>query len=323
MDHRAPGQQPMFARALDILRGGTLAGLRQGLEALKAAIAAGEPDASCLLAALTAEGIGGPQSWPGALDLLLDAATAGSAAARRQLRILARTRDDAPVAGCEGHDLDRWRRYRQSIRLEDWIAPSEKRVLSSAPPIVAIRNFLPEDACEWLIDRAAGRLKPALVFASGSDSPVKLGMRTNSAFQINVLDMDLVVLMVRARIAATIELPTRFLEPPQVLHYQTGEQCAPHRDYLDPNIAGHAADFARRGQRVVTFLIYLNTGFEGGETDFPVLGLAHKGRAGDALFFGNVDPSGQPDQRTLHAGLPPTRGEKWLFSQWVRNRPSL
>jgi prolyl 4-hydroxylase len=323
MDRQALDQQPLFARALDILRGGTMAGLRQGLEALRAAIAAGEPDASCLLAVLTAEGIGGPQSWPGAFDLLLDAATGGSAAARRQLRILARTGDDKPDALREGDDPDLWRRYRRSIRLEDWLGPSENRVLCGAPPIVAVRAFLPQDACTWLIDRAAGRLKPALVFGSGADGPVKLGVRTNSAFQINLLDMDLVVLMVRARIAATIELPSRFLEPPQVLHYETAEQCAPHRDYLDPNIPGHAADFARRGQRVATFLIYLNSQFEGGETDFPALGLAHKGQAGDALFFGNVDPEGQPDVRTLHAGLAPTRGEKWLFSQWVRNRPAL
>jgi hypothetical protein len=70
----------------------------------------------------------------------------------------------------------------------------------------------------------------------------------------------------------------------------------------------------------VTFLIYLNSEFEGGETDFPVLALAYKGATGDALYFGNVDSAGVPDPRTLHAGLPPTRGEKWLFSQWVRDR---
>jgi hypothetical protein len=24
--------------------------------------------------------------------------------------------------------------------------------------------------------------------------------------------------------------------------------------------------------------------------------------------------------KTLHAGLPPTRGDKWLLSQWMRNK---
>ena len=37
------------------------------------------------------------------------------------------------------------------------------------------------------------------------------------------------------------------------------------------------------------------------------------------MFF-NVDAAGQPDRRTLHAGLPPSAGEKWLLSQWFRDR---
>ncbi|MBF8292745.1 MAG: hypothetical protein HW392_1572, partial [Steroidobacteraceae bacterium] len=46
----------------------------------------------------------------------------------------------------------------------------------------------------------------------------------------------------------------------------------------------------------------------------------HKGRRGDALVFANVDDSGAPDYQTVHAGLPPTSGVKWLLSQWVRDR---
>ena len=60
---------------------------------------------------------------------------------------------------------------------------------------------------------------------------------------------------------------------------------------------------------------------EGGETHFPQAGVRFKGRKGEALVFRNVTPSGAPDFDTLHAGLPPSRGEKWLLSQWVRRRP--
>ena len=52
----------------------------------------------------------------------------------------------------------------------------------------------------------------------------------------------------------------------------------------------------------------------------PALGWRFKGRTGDALFFWNVDLSGAVEPKLLHAGLPPTRGEKWLFSQWVREK---
>jgi len=73
---------------------------------------------------------------------------------------------------------------------------------------------------------------------------------------------------------------------------------------------------------MATFLTYLNAGFEGGETAFPAAQLRYKGQAGDGVLFANLDPAGRPDRRTLHAGLPPTSGEKWILSQWIRQPPS-
>ena len=42
--------------------------------------------------------------------------------------------------------------------------------------------------------------------------------------------------------------------------------------------------------------------------------------SGGALYFANLDAAGAGDPRTLHAGLAPTQGEKWVFSHWIRNR---
>lgn len=41
---------------------------------------------------------------------------------------------------------------------------------------------------------------------------------------------------------------------------------------------------------------------------------------GEALVFDNVRPDGSGDVTTLHAGLAPSKGEKWLLSQWIRDR---
>lgn len=310
--------QPGYERALELLRGMGPVGLASGVQALEAAVQAGEPDAACLMAAFTADGIGIPQDWDRAFDLLLEAALAGSSKGRAQLGILARLSE--PRSASSAADDRIWRDLRRAIDLKAWIAPCEKQVLSTSPRVVAIAGFLSAPTCAWLVERGRGRLKPALLYGTGSQAPQQLKVRTNSAFEINVLDLDLVVLMVKARIASTIGAPTGALEPAQVLHYDVGEQFAPHRDYLNVELPPQAADIARRGQRIATFLVYLNDGFEGGETDFPILGLAHKGGVGGALYFGNVDASNKPDPRTLHSGLAPTRGEKWLFSQWVRDR---
>jgi hypothetical protein len=111
------------------------------------------------------------------------------------------------------------------------------------------------------------------------------------------------------------------MEAPQILNYAVGQRFQPHTDYFNPDIPSTAAEMRANGQRVATALVYLNEeGLEGGETAFPRLGFNYRGRKGDALVFFNVDAAGKPDPRTLHAGLPPTRGEKWLLSQWIRNR---
>ncbi len=51
--------------------------------------------------------------------------------------------------------------------------------------------------------------------------------------------------------------------------------------------------------------------------------MRHAGQRGEGLLFVNTLPDGQANLRTLHSGEPPTRGEKWVFSQFVRDRPEL
>jgi len=108
------------------------------------------------------------------------------------------------------------------------------------------------------------------------------------------------------------------LEPTQVLHYEVGQEFAAHHDYLDVSFPGYARDVQKHGQRALTLLVYLNDDYDGGHTAFPLLDLRYKGRKGDALAFWNLADDGTPAPRTLHIGTAPTRGEKWLLSQWIR-----
>ncbi len=99
-------------------------------------------------------------------------------------------------------------------------------------------------------------------------------------------------------------------EPLQVLRYAPGQEYRPHFDAID------RAD----NQRVLTFLVYLNDGYEGGETRFLHSGLTVKGKKGDGLLFRNAGQDGRPDPNSQHAGLPVTSGEKFLASRWIRQR---
>ena len=47
-------------------------------------------------------------------------------------------------------------------------------------------------------------------------------------------------------------------------------------------------------------------------------GVAAKPKKGDALFFYSQTPSNQLDEKSLHAGCPVIRGDKWSATKWMR-----
>jgi hypothetical protein len=250
-------------------------------------------------------GVARPQSWHRAFDRLLDAALQGSETACSQLRVLARN-DGEPAE------------LRAAIDLPELLSFPNRTSLSESPRVRTMQGFATHEECRWLIERAKVRLKPATIIASNGMQALDPA-RSNTGTEFQVLDMDVVLEIVRARIAAATKLSVPLFEPTQVLRYEVGQEFRPHHDFLDPGNLAYG-DQARFGQRIATFLVYLNEDFEGGETDFPKVGIRYCGRTGDAIFFANVDGAGRPDPLTLHAGLPPTSGEKWILSQWIRDR---
>jgi prolyl 4-hydroxylase len=160
----------------------------------------------------------------------------------------------------------------------------------------------------------------ARVYDAASKTDVVSQARTNTAAGFNLMETDLVHLMVQTRISAASGLPVANMEGATVLHYDVGEEIANHYDFVDPSIPDYQEEVRTRGERIMTFLVYLNDDYGGGETDFPRLGVRHKGRRGEGLYFINALPSGEPDRRSWHAGQPPVSGEKWILSQFIRNR---
>ena len=270
--------------------------------------------ACALASSIAASTFAGPPEWERALDYLERSAELGHAPAQAQLKLLARFKGEVrprPSA---------WSRLRRRVDLGAWRAAPAARTLLADPAMAVVERFASADVCDWIIERARERLAPAMVYDTGAFRPVQKQGRTNSVAGFDLVYLDLVVLLIRERLAQVCGRPVAAMEAPQVFHYAVGQSFAHHFDFLDAAAPGHAADLARKGQRAQTLLIYLNDGFEGGETDFPVLGLTFKGRKGDALTFTNVQADGSPERRMYHAGLSPTAGEKWLFSQWVRDR---
>jgi len=216
-----------------------------------------------------------------------------------------------------------WRELRDKIDVGRWIAPPAAEQRFASPRMLTVSGFAPAPVCDWLIAASEGKLKPAEVYDPRSGAGQRReDIRSNSVASFDLTEQDVVLAVLRARIAALAMVALTDLEPPTILHYRPGQAFGPHFDYLDPRQPALASSIARYGQRVATFLLYLNEGYVGGETDFPELEWRYKGAKGDALLFWSADEGGGLNPRTRHAGLAPVSGEKWILSQWIRRRAS-
>jgi prolyl 4-hydroxylase len=302
-----------FARAA---RQGNVAALRQlainlltkepivehdGVNMIRSAAHKGDAEAAYVCGMLAAQDYGLQERWSVALQCLAIAGERGWELARAQLEFLGTGFCSADAAALT--------------------ASLPVRGLCDSPRIEVVERFASAECCDWLIERARPGVARAMVYDAATGKGRVESARSNSAVTFNLAQSDMVLMLLRARIAATAKLPPAGLETPSVLHYAPGQQFELHVDFLDPNIPVYARELALHGQRVATFLLYLNEDYEGGETEFPELNLRHKGSRGDALLFWNVSSTGVPDMSTSHAGLQPTSGHKWLLSQWLRQPP--
>ena len=283
----------------------------------------GGAEAAALLAVLYAVGASKRHGVGEALESLIVAAERGWPLAQAQLEVLAQ-----PLGLRESpHDAQRptpaarnWRELGREVDLAAWCTPGAATDLSASPLVRSYPEFVTDTVCRWLIDRARGRLSRALVYEAVRKEVMVRPTRTNTAAAFNMLETDFVCVLAQLRMAACLGIPFRQFEPITVLHYDEGEEITDHFDFVDPNLPTYAEEIAERGQRVVTFLVYLNDDYGSGETAFPRLGISHKGRLGEGLFFVNALADGSADVRTLHAGRTPVNGEKWIVSQFVRDR---
>lgn len=280
----------------------------EAIRCLTEASARGGGEATAQLALLAGWGVLRPRHVGEALDLLQKAAELGFPPSQRELQFLAR-----------GTGTD-WQALRRRVDVDQWTRTKPVRIVSSSPRISVIDGFASAAECDWLIQRGRRDLKRAKVYRRDAPGHAESESRTNTESDFTITNADLVLSLIRDRIAGSIGIATSYFEMTKLLNYEPGQSFGLHGDFQVPDTPALAREIEVHGQRVMTFLTYLNDDYEGGETDFPRIGFRYKGGRGDALYFINVDEAGAPDFRTVHAGLPPATGTKWLLSQWVRSR---
>jgi hypothetical protein len=281
------------------------------LSLIAGAARGGDGRALARMAALAAAGAFMSQDWPGALELLAAAAEAGDPQARGQLICL------QPAHAQLGGASADWSLMASRVPLADWLTAAP--VVALEPRVGQALQLAPAGVCDWLISRARTRLGRALVYDAVEKRDIAHDMRTNSAANFDFASLDVVQFLVQSRMARSCGQRQRQLETPMVLHYSVGQQIRPHFDFIDTAAPDYERQIREQGQRMITFLLYLNDGYLGGETTFPELGIVNRGRRGDGLYFINSRADRSADRQMLHTGSPPTRGEKWIVTQFIRD----
>jgi len=111
----------------------------------------------------------------------------------------------------------------------------------------------------------------------------------------------------------------------QVANYINGGHYVHHHDYLfkdkDPNHLVYGDPQTKErfiGDRIATWMFYLNNVASGGRTVFPRLGTGTVPVEGAAVFWYNLTPSGRGNKLTLHGACPILFGTKWVGNKWIR-----
>lgn len=248
---------------------------------------AGHKDAVAVHTAFVANGTGGPSDWPQAL---------------KQLRALAKKDQKAK--------RQLWLIDKMDLRADgDPVSVPAGEPLSASPRIVLFKALLTAPECNYLVEAATPMMQPSVI-VDHSGRQVPNPVRTSDTASFPWPLENPAVHALNMRFAAISGTDANQGEPLQVLRYRPGQEYKPHLDAV-PGL---------QNQRRLTVLSYLSDDYDGGETAFGKLGIVVKAGKGDVLLFQNCDDGGEPIDETIHAGLPVTRGVKFLGSRWIRER---
>jgi prolyl 4-hydroxylase len=294
---------------------------KEGASMVLEAASKGFGEALAQVGMMQITGIFQPKNVQTSISTLASAAEAGWVPAREQILLLCGATLEEAQSGSEKEGAHAWHKLIKHINLGFWLTVGHGKDLHADPLLRHYLDFIPEPVCDWLIRDSAHKLAPALVYDPINRQNIRKETRTNSIAQFNLVENEVLHFLLQEKMSVASNMPMQQMEATAILNYKPGEQIAEHYDFVDPDLPNYDDEIRLNGQRVITFLIYLNENYTGGETAFPRMGITHSGSKGEGIFFVNALPDGSPDLRTLHAGCPPSSGEKWIVSQFIRNRP--
>ncbi|XP_017058719.1 prolyl 4-hydroxylase subunit alpha-2 isoform X2 [Drosophila ficusphila] len=198
------------------------------------------------------------------------------------------------------------------------LAPFRMEELSLSPYIVLYHNVLSDGEIEKLQRMSEPFLERSKIFTHDGGSTQVSPTRTADGVWLPHMNTELEDRLILSRIALRIRDITGLKLGRgglmQFVKYGFGGHIKPHHDYFDfklPNLEP-------TGDRIATFLFYLNNVLHGGATAFTELNIAVQPQKGSALFWYNMDgQSFDFDDLTFHGACPLISGTKMVLTRWI------
>jgi hypothetical protein len=186
--------------------------------------------------------------------------------------------------------------------------------------VFEIENFLSDEECDSIIKLAKhkGLIQSTIINDHGKNI-IDLNTRKSHQSWLEDSDNDIIKRLSIA-VSKITNIPVEHQEHLQVVSYEPSNYYKPHFDasYHPKILPIMNCGF---GPRLYTLIIYLNNDFEGGETEFPKIGLKIKPEKGKAILFQNIDDNFDLIPESMHGGSPVTSGTKWIANKWIRIWP--
>eukprot|EP00271_Cylindrocystis_brebissonii_P003819 TRINITY_DN15060_c0_g1_i1.p1 TRINITY_DN15060_c0_g1~~TRINITY_DN15060_c0_g1_i1.p1 ORF type:complete len:344 (+),score=58.17 TRINITY_DN15060_c0_g1_i1:418-1449(+) len=217
---------------------------------------------------------------------------------------------------------------------ENFVSVIPYQVLSWAPRAYLYPNFAPPEKCDEIVAQARLYLTPSgLALRKGETADSTKDIRTSSGcFLSSAGNPNGALAWVEQKMAKAAMVPVTHGEAYNILRYEVGQKYNSHYDTFNPEEYG-----PQSSNRIASFLLYLTEPEEGGETMFPFeahrnmnigydfkdcIGLTVRPRKGDALLFWSMHTNGTIDKTSLHGSCPVKKGEKWVATKWIRDKPT-
>lgn len=198
------------------------------------------------------------------------------------------------------------------------IAPIKEEQLHDIPAIWLFHDVITDKQVEMMKSMAGPRLKRAIVRSPVTGQYVTAEYRVSKSAWLHDNEHPQLANLTRL-VSAITNLSMSTAEEWQIANYGIGGQYEPHYDYARKTDPKDAFD-PSVGNRIATWLFYLEAPEKGGATVFPKINIAVEAKRRAAAFWYNLHASGEGDHLTRHAACPVLFGAKWVSNKWIHER---